>query len=173
MVGSPGASEEIPPLRARSGCLSASLCSGNVERLPSEEAEAFWLFAEAPPALRGGAGGKWMVFVYTTEVDASWAVVREATEQGLLGPASKVSTARENPNATASDTKVIIVYTRDAHDREDVGRVLGELRRLGFSARLNYKLDDDTRGGVYGRGASLYTSPDGTLEFHTPKSRRR
>jgi hypothetical protein len=65
------------------------------------------------------------------------------------------------------------VYTLDADDRADVGRVLAELRRLGFTGRLNYKADDDTLAGMYGSGASLYTSAQDSLQFETPKSRKK
>ena len=69
-----------------------------------------------------------------------------------------MSTARENSNATSSNTQAVIVYTKDAEDIGDIGRVLAHLRALGFDGRLNYKTDADTHAGNYGSGASLYTS---------------
>ena len=47
------------------------------------------------------------------------------------------------------------------------------LRELGIMQRLNYKTDDATLSGEYGSGVSLYTSDPDSMEFHTPKSRRK
>lgn len=146
---------------------------------PSEETDEYWLYATAPidkDATYGPSGGKWMVYVYVPDLDHAWATIREATRSGTLGPSSKSGTARANPNDTAKGakpTKVICVYTRDAEDRDDLGRVFAELRRLGFAGQLSYKTDADTQEGTYGKGSSLYTSAPGSLEFHTPKSRNR
>jgi hypothetical protein len=150
---------------------------------PSQERDAYWLYALAPSSRErskvniedesAAATGKWMVFVYADELDASWAIIKAATEKGTLGPSSKTSTGRDNPNSTSAGVKVIIVYTHDANDCSDVGRILKELRRLGFVGRLNYKSDADTFSGTYGAGASLYTSAEKSLEFYTPKARRK
>jgi hypothetical protein len=96
---------------------------------PSQEDEAFWVVARSPVAESTGDAGKWLVFVPDGALDESWSRIREATEAGRLGPASKAASARPNPRAREG-TKVIVIYTRDASDREDIGRVLTELRRL-------------------------------------------
>lgn len=56
----------------------------------------------------------------------------KSTENGELGHRSKVATAKRNPNARSAATKVICVYTYDYEDTEDVKRVRGKLRELGF-----------------------------------------
>jgi len=43
--------------------------------------------------------------------------------------------------------------------------VLGTLRQLGFNGWLTYKEDTATVTGLYGKGAALYSSRPGSLEF--------
>jgi hypothetical protein len=119
---------------------------------PSQVSNVYWLYAE-----RGcGAyprhtprGGKWLLFVSVTEVDEAWATIRAATEQGRLGGASKVATAKPSPLAKHPDLRVICVYTYDWTDQTDVLRVRQELRELGFTSKIAYKADEDTRAGRY------------------------
>ena len=84
-----------------------------------------------------------------TETDFWWEKVKEATENGLLGNHSKVSTARPNPNATDANTKVICVYTYDSDDEEDLMRVRDELEKLGVTWKIPYKTDQKTLEGRY------------------------
>jgi hypothetical protein len=121
---------------------------------PSQVTEGYWLST----VRKGGGypahterGGKWLLFVPVAEIDEVWAKVKDATEQGLLGGLAKVATAKPNPNATKSDTKVICVYTYDSTDAEDVRRVRAALRELGIVDKIPYKTDNDTRGGNYAR----------------------
>lgn len=60
-----------------------------------------------------------------------------------------MSTARPNPNATDSSTKVICVYTYDWTDQEDVMRIRQQLRDLGVTSKIPYKADEDTYAGRY------------------------
>ena len=62
---------------------------------------------------------------------------------------SKVATAKDNPNAANSNTKVICVYTYDWTDEEDVMRIRQELRQLGITRKIPYKADEDTESGKY------------------------
>jgi len=41
------------------------------------------------------------------------------------------------------------VYTYNFEDEEDVMRVREELRRLGFTSKIPYKTDEETRSGRY------------------------
>jgi hypothetical protein len=60
---------------------------------------------------------------------------------------------------------VIVVYTADWQDHDDVRRVLRELRRLGFGGRLSYKTDAATIAGRYGKGAATYVAAPGSGDF--------
>jgi hypothetical protein len=52
--------------------------------------------------------------------------------------------------------EVICAYTCDWTDEKDVKRVRKELRRLGISSKIPYKVDSDTISGKYAnRGNSL------------------
>lgn len=71
---------------------------------------------------------------------------------------------------------VICVYVEDSRDPEQVGGVLRRLRELGFVSRLNYKEDAATVANLYGRRASLYTSPQaqaGSRHFDRSSDRSR
>jgi len=121
-------------------------------RNPSEVIDDYWIIAineTENPLGRSERSGKWLVFVPIDQVDEAWAMIRVATEKGVLGQASKVSTARPNPNATNPSTKVICVYTYDHEDESDVMRVREELRRLGFVSKMPYKTDEATHAGQY------------------------
>ena len=121
-------------------------------RRPSQVLDEYWLAAisktrgHIPPT---GRTGKWLLFVPFSEVDEVWYRIRQATESGLLGEASKVSTARPNPNAKDASMKVVCIYTHDHEDEEDVMRVREELRRLGFKDKIPYKTDEATISGKY------------------------
>jgi len=111
--------------------------------------------------------GKWLIFVSHEDIDVVWERIRKATESGQLGIASKASTSR--PSGYKSTDHVICVYTCDFRDKDNVGKVLKELRELGIKGRVYYKTDQATLTGVYTREgpftkkkgrASLYSSDD-------------
>lgn len=133
-------------------------------RKPSQESDEFWLTAKR---LHGAypehteRGGKWLLFVPTTDIDEVWARIHTATEEGLLGGESKVATARPSPLAQNPNIRLICVYTYDSNDEADVKRVRAKLRDLGFTAKISYKEDQATREGKYagsnrGRVAKFY-----------------
>lgn len=119
---------------------------------PSQVTDAWFLFADRKlgdyprSTVRSG---KWLLFVPNERIDIAWTAIRNATEAGLLGGSSKVATAKQNPNAVDSRTKVICVYTYDSEDESDVRRVREELRKLGYEAPLSYKTDQATLEGRY------------------------
>ncbi len=119
---------------------------------PSQVTDEYWIFAERKQGtypLHSKNGGKWLIFVPTGRIDNVWSKIKLATEAGRLGKISKVATAKDNPNATNSSTKVICVYTHDWTDEEDVMRIRQELRHLGITRKIPYKADEDTDSGKY------------------------
>lgn len=103
--------------------------------------------------------GKWLVFVPVADVDTWWAKIKRATQSGRLGGRAKVSTARPNSHAINDRERVICVYTYDGYDQSDMMRVREELRQLGVTWAISYKLDSTTRAGQYaadGARVSLY-----------------
>lgn len=107
----------------------------------------YWIHEQGPDMPAPGPG-KWMIFVPRELVDVWWDRIRHQVQRGRLGPAAKVSTALSNPLATGPD-HVIVVYTADAEDTNDVMRVRGHLRRIGVDWVINYKDDAATRAGEY------------------------
>ena len=121
-------------------------------RRPSQVLDEYWLMVISKKRMNAPSTdrtGKWLLFVPVSEVDEVWDRIRQATESGLLGVASKVSTARPNPNARDASKKVVCVYTYDHEDEVDVMRVREELRRLGFKDKIPYKTDEATIFGKY------------------------
>jgi hypothetical protein len=137
------------------------------DRLPTEVAAHWWIhaYADKGPQPAGQASGKWLVFVPVRYVDQYWRIVKQAVEDGKLGPAAKVATARPNPDEIDPTRRPIVVYTTDWRDEDDVRRVLRGLRSLGISWRLTYKTDEATMTGVYGRHAGTYVSPSGSSDL--------
>lgn len=119
---------------------------------PSQFEGAFWIYArrqEGSYPHRTENSGKWLVFVPIEKIDAVWEAIKLATEQGLMGNTSKVSTAPQKPNFKETGRRVICVYTYDSDDAEDVRRIREELRKLGFVSKLSYKTDQDSWAGKY------------------------
>jgi hypothetical protein len=119
---------------------------------PSEVTDSYWLHAERKKGTypeHSENGGKWLIFVPLSLVNAVWEKIRRATEEGNLGGSAKVATARPNPNATNPNTKVICVYTYDWTDENDVKRIREELRQLGVTSKIPYKADQETYSGMY------------------------
>jgi len=133
--------------------------NANDDCRPSEVVDRYWIHAERKA---GGSypdhterGGKWMLFVKTSEIDSWWATIKMATESGRLGSSAKVATMKPNPNAASPDTRVICVYTYDVEDEHDCTRVRSALRELGVTWKIPYKTDVDTYAGKYaGRDGS-------------------
>jgi Domain of unknown function (DUF1917) len=136
------------------------------DRPPSQVTDDYWVYAKRRQGRYPRAtarSGKWLLFIPTEHIDQAWATIKQATEEGRLGDASKVATAIPNPHETNPHSKVICVYTYDGDDRDDVGRIQRELRALGFAGRLFWKADSATRAGLYsgaGRRVSRYSSDD-------------
>jgi len=82
--------------------------------------------------------GKWMIFESADTVDRIWRVIKQATEQGKLGIAAKVSS---KGLADRSRTKkyLICVYTENYHDKEEITRVKSVLQALGVDTLHSYK----------------------------------
>jgi len=103
---------------------------------PSQVTGEYWLFAERKngsypaPTVNGG---KWLIFIHRCEIDAWWATIKTATEQGSFGRSAKVSTAKPKPNVSGPSEHVICVYTYDCNDFDDVRRIRQALRDLGVA----------------------------------------
>src|SRR5690606_27290415 len=79
-------------------------------------------------------------------------------ELAKVAVCAKVSTAGRD-----SGKHVICVYSQDYANKDDVGRCLAALRRLGIKAHVSYKTDGQTRSGIYStrdRRVAIYTSND-------------
>jgi len=119
---------------------------------PSEVTDVYWIYARRKKGkyLKSTPrSGKWLIFVDPKNVDKVWAKIKEATEGGKLGDSAKVATAKPNPLAGESEAKVICVYTYDWRDEMDVRKVREELRKLGITNKIPYKVDEDTLSRKY------------------------
>jgi hypothetical protein len=126
-------------------------------RTPSRVVDDYWIDAwdltgtywKRNGGRVSGRSGKWMIFVNKDEIDKWWEIVKDAVEKGILGDEAKVSTARPNPNSADPRKGVIVVYTYDWTDKDDVMRIREELRKLGIVWKIPYKSDEDTAAGKY------------------------
>lgn len=134
---------------------------------PSETTDDSWVYVTSTfrREERTERSGKWLVFSALGEQDHAWEVISASTESDELGFASKAATFVDNPRQSNAKELPICVYTYDSSDLVDVTRVFDQLRQLGFTQRLFYKTDDDTRAGRYANGVSLYFSPPGSSTF--------
>ena len=125
--------------------------------LPAADHEAIRdLDAEA--LSEGVLAGKWNVFCTPEEVDDRWRRVRALFDEDVVFSA-KVST-KWGREAKGQDTHVIVVYTPNYFDTDDVFRVRDSLRtRCGIDATLYYKPDLWTTKGIYGATAAEFGLP--------------
>ncbi|MCF0086436.1 MULTISPECIES: putative phosphothreonine lyase domain-containg protein [unclassified Streptomyces] len=143
---------------------------------PSRETTEHWLWAAAPDTTLTEDdhpwSGKWLWFTPLSLLDRSWATIRTATEDGLLGYCSKAATLLNTRTKSDDTRRPICVYTRDWRNIDDVQRVLTNLRALGIVDVLLYKTDSDTRKGRYGTGASTFVAPATKMKLVIPKRTR-
>ena len=69
------------------------------EKLPSREVRSYWIYAKRKSGAypeHTSRGGKWLIFVGTSNVDSTWIKIKTAVEQGILGSMAKVATAKKN-----------------------------------------------------------------------------
>jgi len=115
----------------------------DAETKPSEVAAVYWIEVKCQtddcksPTARAG---QWVLDTIADQVDAQWALIREATEQGKLGYKSKVSTAGRS--GTRADSRTIAVRTYDSADAHDKARVLEVLRSLNIPGEWRYESDE-------------------------------
>jgi len=140
---------------------------GGPVRNPTEVTDDPWIYAVSLPSSDRDhtRSGKWLLYTPVKDHDVVWEKIRIATESGSLGDSAKAATSRPSGFQASQRVLVTCVYTHDFEDLDDVRRVLVALRELGFGGRLSYKTDDDTRKGTYGRGAAIYVSQPGSLDF--------
>jgi hypothetical protein len=93
-----------------------------------------------------------MMFLSWDEIDDAWITIENSLKLGKLGCGAKVSTARPNPNAFNPNEGVIIIYTYDYEDQEDVFRVAETIRELvHYPKTIYYKTDQQTLSGAYAK----------------------
>ena len=115
------------------------------ERVPSQVHDVLWIYANNEQNnyhIKRGRSGKWLIFEYKDEMDATWQKIKEGTRNGIFGTKSKVATAKQNPKASNEDFKVICIYTADFDNKEDINRIEKSIRSIGIENKLIYKLND-------------------------------
>jgi hypothetical protein len=116
-------------------------------RPPSKTKDSFWIEVRSPHSDTIGDPrlvGKWVVYVALRKLDVSWERIRKATVGSRLGFLSKSSTAKKNFTPNVASNRLMIVYTHDYYDIDDVLRVGRELNDLGFGIDnpIYYESDD-------------------------------
>lgn len=111
----------------------------DAEAVPSEAAGVYWV--EAKREIEGKEptprAGVWVVPTTTSEIDALWATIKQATREGKLGYKSKAATASRSLGVDQAD-RVIHVLTYDADDAADVARIHAALMELGVTGELTF-----------------------------------
>ena len=135
--------ETSPPNLDLIRMVQAARMQHDSRALPSQVSGVYWIEAKRKtgdypaPTPRSG---QWVIATTVREVDALWLKIREATEAGLLGYKSKVSTAA-GPGQHDVDARLICVRTYDSADEADAQRVRDALRHLGIDEVLRYEAD--------------------------------
>lgn len=111
------------------------------EAIPSKVPGVYWIESKHPSPENKPTPRTGEFHIQTTidEVDAHWLQIKQATEKGLLGYKSKVSTAPTDGKAHGKQ-RLICIRTYDADNQDDRNRIEAELKKLGF-ADLSYERD--------------------------------
>jgi hypothetical protein len=131
----------------------------DTRNLPSKSKNP-WLYAKSkfgdyPEPTENS--GKWLIFVERKDIDKIWEKIRKWLIAGLLSKYAKVSTVSKlKPSNKTSH--VICVFTYDWTDEKDVMDIRKKLRDIGFTQKIPYKTDKDTRKGKYHSGYSTQIS---------------
>lgn len=107
---------------------------------PSEITAVYWVEAKCQTATcqqPTPQQGQWVLNTTVQNVDAAWAAIKQATEDGQLGYKSKVSTASRQQNNP--DSRTICVLTYDSTDESDVQRVHNTLKSLNIEGDWTYE----------------------------------
>ncbi|ELZ08331.1 hypothetical protein C479_13368 [Halovivax asiaticus JCM 14624] len=108
--------------------------------------------------------GKWNVFLKPAEIDDVWGYVTELVKENEIYSA-KV-TAKYGREEENRGNHVIVVYTPNYFDKEDVFRVRELLRnKCGIEETLYYKPDIYTRKGIYADTAQERGLPGASRYF--------
>lgn len=118
------------------------------KRIPSQINDRYWLLHyDESYVFKKPSGdrqsGKWLVFDTPEKIDMLWKTIIVGLDNGVLGPAAKVSTSKTKRGFENQENRVICVYTEDYNDVKDVWRVESQLRNLGVASKITYKLDVD------------------------------
>lgn len=112
----------------------------DAQATPSEIGGVYWI--EAKPRnivqLPTAQPGQFVLHTTVQAVDDLWTRIKQATEDGLLGYKSKVSTAPA-PGQIDRDARLIVILTYDSADSADVARVRSVLHQLGVKDNLDFK----------------------------------
>ena len=114
------------------------------EAVPSHMNAVYWIESKplkTTPVLSPRTG-EWLIETTLDKVDALWAKIRQATEEGQLGYKSKVSTSAAKGQTHAS-ARLIVVRTYDAQDTADVARVEAVLRELGVTTMRYERISEN------------------------------
>lgn len=111
------------------------------DAVPSKVPGVYWIESKnpAPKNKPTPRTGEFHIQTTVDAVDEHWTVIKEATEKGLLGYKSKVSTSPTDGTPHGKQ-RLICVRTYDADDSEDRQRIQTQLLELGFT-ELIYKQD--------------------------------
>jgi hypothetical protein len=122
------------------------------DNFPSKIKSKLWVYANngnisyPPSTVRNG---KWCLFVNNKDHDEWWGKIRNRFLNGRLGDQIKTSTGIRLSKKPYKNKAVIIVYTYDYEDKEDVMRIRNELREIGVTWKISYKSDKSTNAGKY------------------------
>lgn len=86
--------------------------------------------------------GKYLIFCDKNNVDNIWIIIKQATENGLFGDASKVSTKLQR-KLKKKLNYVICIYTYNKNDADDLKRIKNNMIKLGFT-NFPYKTNQQT-----------------------------
>ena len=113
----------------------------DADAVPSKVPGVYWIEAKNPSPANNPTPRTGEFHIQTTvdQVDAQWLQIKEATEAGLLGYKSKVSTSPTDGTPHGKQ-RLICIRTYDADDDNDRNRIQVELEKLGFKD-LAYERD--------------------------------
>ena len=111
------------------------------DAVPSKVPGVYWIESKnpAPKNKPTACTGEFQIQTTVDAVDEHWQMIKKATEKGLLGYKSKVSTVATDGTPHGKQ-RLICIRSYDANDSDDCERIKAQLHNLGFT-EITYKQD--------------------------------
>ena len=118
--------------------------------IPTQTSNTRWIWCHGnKPVENPEKVGKWMLFYSEVDIDKKWKKACELVDKEML---FVIKSSTNMPTSYSKGDFVLIIYTADYDDKEDVFKVAKIIKEnIGYNKKMYYKTDNQTRANIYAR----------------------